>query len=307
MALGPRLDLRQSQSLVMTPQLQQAIKLLQLSNLELADFVDRELEQNPLLERDDSDGYRDATPDGVDRAEPVAERREDEGPRDSAELTGQDHLGGEGDQPLDTNFENVWESASAGPDEGGGGEGGEAFGTWSQKGGNFDGESSFEQTLAGATTLRQHLTDQMAMDIPDPRERLIAATLMDGLDDAGYFTGDLAQTADGLGCPLTQVEAVLAKLQRMDPAGIFARSLGECLALQLREKNRLDPAMQALLDNLPLLAARNVAQLLKVCGVDQEDLTDMVAEIKALNPKPALAFDHEPVQAVVPDILMRVD
>src|SRR3979411_1121585 len=82
------------------------------------------------------------------------------------------------------------------------------------------------------------------------------------------------------------VERVLARLQEFDPPGVFARDLPECLALQLRDRNRLDPAMRLLLDNLPLLAARNAPALLRICGVDAEDLAEMVAEIKSLDPRP---------------------
>ncbi|WP_145618759.1 RNA polymerase factor sigma-54 [Nitrospirillum bahiense] len=306
MALQQRLDLRQTQALVMTPQLQQAIKLLQLSNLELADYVDREMEQNPLLERDDGDRNRDPAPDGVDREEVVA-RGDDLPVRDTADLTSSDHMGSSSDAPLDTDFENVWTNSSAVDMAADAmGEGGEAFGNWSGRGGSFeDDENSFEQTLSGSVSLRDHLTEQITMDIADPLDRMVAFALMDYLDEAGYFTGDIAVVGDQLGCTESQVVSVLERLQRLDPVGIFARSLKECLALQLRELDRLDPCMQALLDNLPLLAARNVPALLKVCQVDAEDLADMVGEIKALNPKPALAFDHEPVQTVVPDIVMR--
>ncbi|QJE72000.1 RNA polymerase factor sigma-54 [Aerophototrophica crusticola] len=310
MALQQRLDIRQSQALVMTPQLQQAIKLLQLSNMELADYVERELEQNPLLERDDGDRWKDAAPDGVDREDPapVAETRV----RDTVDLATSDHIGAASDAPLDTDFENVYSSSSAsevgeltGSYADGGGE---AFGTWSAHSGSFeDGESSFEATLSEKPNLRDHLAEQVMMDILDPLDRMVAFMLVDQLDPAGYFTGDVGEIADDLGCLPERVEAVLGRLQRFDPPGIFARSLKECLALQLREKDRLDPCMQALLDNLPLLAARNLNQLLKVCGVDAEDLSDMVAEIKALNPKPALAFDSEPVQTLVPDITMRAN
>ncbi|ACJ00565.1 RNA polymerase factor sigma-54 [Rhodospirillum centenum] len=304
MALQQRLDLRQTQALVMTPQLQQAIKLLQLSNLELSEFVEREIEQNPLLERDDGERWRDAPPDGVDRPEPEAPVPEGR-TRDTVELAASDRIAPAADAPLDTDYENVWTNSSQ-ADIREAGDGGEAFGSWSARGGSFeDDEGSLEQTLTGRITLRDHLEQQIVMDMPDPLDRLVARALTDQLDEAGYLTADLAAVAEQLGCPAVRVEAVLARLQKLDPPGIFARSLKECLALQLRELDRLDPCMQALLDNLPLLAGRNIPALLKACQVDAEDLADMVAEIKALNPKPALAFDHAPVQTVVPDILMR--
>jgi RNA polymerase sigma-54 factor len=125
------------------------------------------------------------------------------------------------------------------------------------------------------------------------------------VDETGYVAGDLATVCEKLAAPTARVEKVLTILQSFEPSGVMARNLSECLAIQLREKNRLDPAMQALLDNLPLLARRDMIGLLKVCGVDAEDLADMVAEIRALTPKPGLAFGGEPVQPVVPDVYVR--
>ncbi|WP_119677348.1 RNA polymerase factor sigma-54 [Indioceanicola profundi] len=301
MALQQRLDLRQSQALVMTPQLQQAIKLLQLSNVELSEFVDRELEQNPLLERDDGERDRDPAASGVDREDPVPERVE-VSTRDTVELAASDRIASDGDSPLDTDYDNIYTNSSAVDQDGGG----EAFGTWSGRSGSFEDEDgTAADRLSDGLNLRDHLEEQITMDIPDRMDRMVAYALMDHLDEAGYFTGELPAIAEQLGCGEERVQGVLARMQRFDPSGIFARSLSECLAIQLRERDRLDPCMQALLQNLPLLAARNIPALLKVCQVDQEDLMDMVTEIKALNPKPALAFDHEPVQTVVPDILMR--
>ena len=303
MALSQRLDLRQSQTLVMTPQLQQAIKLLQLSNLELSDFIDREIEQNPLLEREEGgggeagDGFEPA-PDPLPDSVPP--------PRDTLDFTTSGTMPGAGDGPLDTDFENVWTNGSAA--ENGMGDG-ETLGQWSGSGGRsgFDeSDPNLEQTLSGDLTLRDHLVGQLNVDITRPADRLIGTALIDLLDETGYLTADLEELAAQFGCPPADVERVLALLQRFDPPGIFARSLKECLAIQLRELDRLDPAMAALLDNLDLLAARNMPALIKVCGVDADDITDMVAEIRKLNPKPALAFDHAPAQPVTPDILMRV-
>jgi RNA polymerase sigma-54 factor len=130
--------------------------------------------------------------------------------------------------------------------------------------------------------------------------------LIDMLDEAGYLDGDLDQVARVLGCGADRVEKTLARLQEFDPPGIFARNLAECLRLQLRDRDRLDPAMAILVDNLDLLARRELSALAELCGVDAEDLAEMVAEIKSLDPKPALAFDHAPAQPVIPDVIMRV-
>ncbi|CAK0750317.1 RNA polymerase sigma-54 factor 2 [uncultured Gammaproteobacteria bacterium] len=322
MALTQRLDLRQAQTLVMTPQLQQAIKLLQLSNLELSDFVDREIEQNPLLERDDGEGGFSGdggaaagggaegggeSGDGGDSVPSGDFQGEIDGmPRDTVDLTTSDRMATGDDAPLDADFSNVWSHGSVEENSAGGGD--EAFGQWSNRSGSMafeDGDANLEQTLSGETSLRDHLIGQLNCDLADPGDRLIGLTLIDHLDEAGYLIADLGAIAEQFGCPTARVEQVLARLQRFDPCGIFARSLAECLANQLREKNRLDPAMQALLANLHLLAARNLPALIKVCGVDAEDITEMVAEIRALNPKPALVFDHVLLQPITPDILMR--
>jgi RNA polymerase sigma-54 factor len=324
MALTQRLDLRQSQTLVMTPQLQQAIKLLQLSNLELSDFVDREIEQNPLLERDggDPDGGEGgdvegggAALDGVETggvelggpamdADGAVPSISDGRARDTVEMTSSETMGSAADAPLDTDFENVYGDDRFGDGSDGGAE---ILGAWNERGGRgFEDESSLEATLTEEKSLRDHLVEQLKIDLPDHGDQLIGLALIDALDEAGYLVGiDLEGLAGQLGCDMGRVERVLAAVQRFEPSGIFARSLKECLAIQLREKNRLDPAMQALLDHLELLAARNQAALLKICGVDAEDLADMVAEIRQLNPKPALAYDHTPAQLVTPDILMR--
>jgi len=309
MAVTQRLDLRQHQSLVMTPQLQQAIKLLQLSNLELAAYVEAELERNPLLERDESDGGDEgANSSGTDsdaEAEPV---RAD---ADTHDLTSADNLPSSNDAPLDTDFENVYDNSRAddglagadmGPYSGGAGGAGGAAGA----GGTFEGDDrGFEQQLSERTTLRQHLLDQLNLDLRDPAERIIALHLVEMLDDSGYMTGDLTALAERLGCDASTIEVVLGKLQRFDPPGVFARSLRECLALQLAERDRLDPAMATMLDNLPLVAKRDFAALRKLCGVDDDDLAEMITEIKALNPKPAEAYDFDVAEPIVPDIFIR--
>ena len=305
MALSQRLDLRQTQALVMTPQLQQAIKLLQLSNVELAEYVDHEIERNPLLERNDGDTDGGDT----DFAEPNGRAEPDAAVSPSVDVTGTDTLtrsetlGRDGDAPLDTDYENVW--SSEGPSEAGpGGEDGSSY--WNTSGGaGPDDLLGLDQTLSRDITLRDHLLGQVNVDLTNPGDRLIGAHLVDLLDEAGYLTGDVAAIAEQFGCRPARVEAVLAKVQRFDPPGVFARNLSECLALQLAELNRLDPAMQALLDNLELLAQRSYASLARICGIDMDDLSDMITEIRALNPKPALSFNHEVAQTVTPDIVMR--
>ena len=295
MTINQRLDLRQAQTLVMTPQLQQAIKLLQLSNQELSEYVEREIEQNPLLERDDGP-EPDVSLRTIDTFADGADAPAASSPDVSSEIALGSGMPDAGDSPVDASDANLYESA-------------EDYLPWRSTagGGDFDDDSrSLEETAAAKLpTLREHLFDQLSVDIEDPVDRMIGSHLIDLLDESGYLTGELQEVADQLGCPLDRVESTLKQVQRFDPAGVFARSLGECLAFQLTERNRFDPAMQMLVQRLDLLAKRDLGQLMKLCGVDAEDLKEMIAEIKTLNPKPGSAFDTSLAQPVIPDIIMR--
>lgn len=284
----------------MTPQLMQAIKLLQLSNLDLTAHVDAELERNPLLERaNESEG---------DGREPVHEEPQPE--PDATAQTG-DWLGEELETSrstiedrLDTSLENVF------PDEGGMRAPLADTPVPSEWAGvraaaRDDGDYNLEAFVSAEATLVGHLAEQMALVIADPRDQLIGRYLIDLVDETGYLTGELSDVATRLGASLAQVEAVLSVLQALDPAGVCARNLAECLTIQLKERNRFDPAMQALVGRLDLLAKRDLSALRKLCGVDEEDLYDMIAELRALDPKPGLAFGSSPVQPVIPDVFVR--
>jgi len=282
----------------MTPQLQQAIKMLQLSNIELSEFIEAEIEQNPLLER--SEGSPDDAPIAADSDGPP-------------EINGQatalpEQLASAGSGEVAGDAADHWQATAGDEGDGSLDRGGDLH-SWDARGGaggHDDDLPGLEQTAARPTTLREHLVEQIGADLPDLADRAVAFFLLDQLDEAGYLrAAELEGAAERLGCQPEDFNRVLARLQEFDPPGVFARDLRECLALQLRDRNRLDPAMQALLDNLPLLAVRNVTALLRVCGVDGEDLADMVAEIKTLDPRPGHAFDPPLAQPVVPDILMR--
>ncbi|MCW5729785.1 MAG: RNA polymerase factor sigma-54 [Alphaproteobacteria bacterium] len=302
MALTPRLDIRQSQTLVMTPQLQQAIKLLQMSNLELTAYIEQEIEKNPLLERSDGEIREEAPRAGAEERQPAGDEEPEPRP-----LNGEIASGTVTAEGLDTDYENIYAEDSAadraqdfvGPSE--------SYIRGSGGNSSFDdGEFGLEQTLAEGETLQQHLLQQLPLEIADPTGRLIGQQLIGLLDEAGYLPADaLDDVTQRMGAPREQVEQVLEKLQGFDPVGVFARDLTECLRLQLRERDRLDPAMQALLENLELVARRDIAGLCRACGVDQEDVVDMIAEIRALNPKPGLAFGSEVAQTLVPDVYVR--
>jgi RNA polymerase sigma-54 factor len=289
MAMGPRLDLRQSQSLVMTPQLQQAIRLLALSNLEVEAFLAEEIEKNPLLE-----AGRDETADA--EAPPVEERSGDnEALLDSSPGTA------ETDLDIDYTAETFHHDSAA---DGGPGMDGRLGLTGSEGGGSgYEDGPDFDSMAADAPNLRDHLLEQAGAVLSGDR-LLVAAHLIDQIDEAGYLTAPLLEIARRLEAPLSLVEDVVATIQSFDPTGVGARSLGECLALQAREADRYDPAMARLLDNLELLAEGRMTQLKRMCGVDDEDMADMIRELRNYDPKPGLRFGSATVETVTPDIFV---
>ena len=321
MALSQRLDLRQSQSLVMTPQLQQAIKLLQLSNRELSEFVEEELEKNPVLERDEGEksALLEANKDNMTAYDEMQASEAnnqistdgfgEEATDDTLARTSAETLPEQNDDPNDVDYENNWGSASSentvnadnfdqtNNDRPISGSGGNT---------NFDSNSfNIDETASDSKTLRQHLYEQLGIDFSNPKERIIGAHLIEMIDDTGYFLGKSSDLVDILGCSQLEIDDVLEKLQHFEPSGVFARNLSECLAFQLRDKNRLDPAMATLLDNLNLIAQHKINELKKVCNVDDEDMVDMITEIRALNPKPGLIYEQAIEQNIAPDVLMR--
>jgi RNA polymerase sigma-54 factor len=290
LALSARLEIRQGQGLVITPQLQQAIKLLQLSNLELEAYVDTELERNPLLQREE----REAEP------EPAAESS-------AASETSTDQVS---DSTAAAEMDARAEEVSPGEQATGDGEAADVGGgvDWSRagRGGGFDGElDGLEGALTRAKTLSEHLCDQVAVAGLAGPEGAAALVLIDAVDEGGYLRADLAETAERLGCDQAMLEGVLRVLQGFEPTGVFARDVRECLTLQLKDKNRFDPAMAALLDNLDVLARRDLPALRRLCGVDDEDLKEMIAELRALTPRPGASFGGEPTPPVVPDVFIR--
>lgn len=319
MGISAKLEMRQGQSLVMTPQLLQAIKLLQLSHTDLQAFVDAELERNPLLERTDGeDGGSSAAEhdsgigDVADRESPDANVGGfDEPPTqdwyDSELSTQRGNL----EEGLGTRLDNVFpdEIAVAARHEAspeailpitGGGAVGSGGST------SFDDDlPGLEETLSVEQSLHDILGEQLDVAITDPLSRLIGRHIIDAIDDAGYLSEPLEEMAERLGVSVTRLEGLLAVIHTFEPSGIGARNLTECLTIQLKDKNRFDPAMAALLANLPLLAKRDMAQLRKLCGVDEEDLSEMITEIRQLDPKPGRGFGGGAAQTVTPDVIIR--
>ena len=283
MALGPRLDIRQTQSLVLTPQLTQAIRLLQLSNLELEAVIAEEMAKNPLLEAsaEDESGGEAPAADAVEFGEEPAEPGADE------LMISAD---GTSDQPLDFDW-NI-----------------EALETDSftdvvvSSGGGEDGPD-FERMEYAADSLAEHLQNQLhgaSGQVGD-----LARAIAEMLDETGYLTVSVRDIAELTGAPVHVVEKALALVQDLEPAGVGARNLSECLALQAKAADRYDPAMARLIDNLDLLAKGRMGDLKRICGVDDEDLADMVRELRAYDPKPGCQFSAKGTETVTPDVFVR--
>ncbi len=287
MAMTPRLEMRQGQALVMTPQLQQAIKLLQLSKVELQEFVEGELERNPLLEREESSTEAKRPEDGGDAQQlefdsgmAPAEAALDVSVADIAPDLSANELAEAGAAPMQD-----WSKSSSGK--------------------SFDDMPGIEETLASDKTLAEHLDAQLTEAGLSPVERMIGGVLIDAVDDWGYMRADVLEIAHRIGASDADVLRVLQVMQGFEPTGVMARDIPECLTLQLKERGRFDPAMEALIANLDLLAKGHFERLMTLCGVDREDLSDMIAEVRALTPKPGAGFGGGAVQSVAPDVYVK--
>ncbi len=303
MGISAKLEMRQGQALVMTPQLLQAIKLLQLSHTDLHAFVDAELERNPLLERPEGD-------EGPFQSESPAEAAAGEEPVswDGGELAvSRETIEGELGTRLDNVFQDEAPQAArrdSAPEDalpimgrGATGSGGSS---------SFDDDlPGLEETLTVEEDLHEALGRQLDLACADPLERIIGRHIIDAIDDSGYLGEPLDEIGERLGVAPARLERLLALIQTFEPSGVGARDVAECLAIQLRERDRFDPAMEALVANLPLLAKRDLAALRRICGVDEEDLADMIAEIRSLDPKPGRAYGASAVETAVPDVIIR--
>ncbi|MDX6751109.1 RNA polymerase factor sigma-54 [Geminicoccaceae bacterium 1502E] len=272
MSLALRLDVRQSQSLVLTPQLQQAIRLLQLSNIELASVVERELSENPFLERAERSG--------------TAGRQERERP-----LSGAPALAPGGGDGAESGWSPPAQPAAAD----------QRLQVSRAAGGEQP--ASPDSYLAAPTSLAEHLARQLAGMALPPGVREAALALAASLDEDGYLREADDELAGQLGINRERVAAARAALLACEPAGLGARDLAQCLAAQLREQDRLDPMMQLLLDNLPLVARADLAGLQRACAAELEDVREMIAEIKRLDPRPGRSFTPLEPLAAIPDLL----
>jgi RNA polymerase sigma-54 factor len=303
MTVGLKQELRQSQQLVMTQQLQQSIKLLQLSAAELAEFIDQEIEKNPLLSREDAT----SSDEDAGRDDGVLSDREDDAEGDSIEAAAEFEADFSSDTPehresMSAASDDSWQDGADGS------YGGVESAGVRGSGNSYDPDGDdygIEQTLTEERSLRDHLLEQLQVDVADPVMRLIGAQLIDMIDDTGYLRDDMASLAETLGADITLIEHVIQLMQRFDPVGVFARSLEECLRIQLEEKGRMDEPMKAFLANMHLLAEGNLQGLRKLCGVDEEELQLILADVRSCNPRPASHFTHDVAEAVTPDVLVR--
>jgi len=299
MGLSANLSVKQGQSLVMTPQLMQAVKLLQMSNVELSAYVEGELEKNPLLEV--ADGANDPLAERDAASDDRHQQNETEESTFSSDGGDPQSVGVDDGEPFDADRQiattelldpSAFAMASPGLGE-----------TSSHPSAAGD-ALSFEAYTSNPTSLHEHLSQQLAIAIPAGHRRLIGEAIIGSLDQSGYLREPLEEIAARLGTDIAATESVLADIQTFDPSGVGARDLAECLAIQLRENDRFDPAMQIFVANLPLVAAKDVVTLSRLCGVDLQDIAEMATELKKLNPKPGNAFGDEPIQSLIPDVFV---
>lgn len=283
MALAPKLSTRQTQSLTMTPQLQQAIKLLQLSNIELSAFVEEQLEKNPLLERGTGDENRrgetaeavkDAKPDI--EATPAAAASDLDAPAHSLSDDGPADVGGSID-----------------------------FSRGASSGGSYSGDYDPMSNAAADISLSDHLREQFGHLALSAKDRLVADYLVGLVDEAGYLREETETLALSLGVSASRIASVITQLQRLEPTGVFARTLSECLGLQLADLGEYDEAYEALLANLDKLAKHDLKALTKLCGLPMDELKERVLRLRKLSPKPGLAFGGSSVSGVEPDVFVR--
>jgi RNA polymerase sigma-54 factor len=291
MALTQRLGQRQVQTITLTPQLQQAIKLLELSNQELQTYLAGVILENPLLSMEE--GEQDGFADGGDEAR--AEKPTAISADDLSVLR-------------DSDYENLWTndaSSDALP---------EALPSWEtvvslQTGYpvHLGALKGVEQLSTAPPSLREHLLSQVHADLDNPFDRLIAYHLIENIEESGYLTCPLEAIAEQLNCEVAYIEATLKRVQKFDPVGVFARTPVECIRLQLADRQELDPKTEHVLAHIDLFVEGQYDRLMKVCHLSQQDLSDIIYKIRHCDPKPGLRFDTSVLQAVIPDVIVYWD
>lgn len=289
MAVTPHLDLKQTQSLVMTPELRQAINLLQVSNLELNALIEKELEQNPFLEKEEDNSSLLPENDIPTIDDYDQSTESEESSTDTVACDNEfDDYGSDREGYDDNENQYDWQDYAVSKSR--------------RDDTDYD---YFEQRLADEKSLYRLLEEQISQKFSHPKEKAVAFNLIEHLDEAGYFRGDLTAIAKRLKISGKVAEQILKKMQDFEPSGIFARSLSECLKIQLKDKDRLDPVAEKVLDNLSLLGERKLSELKKICQISDEDLASVLSDIKALDPKPAAKYHHDLTSYIIPDVFVR--
>lgn len=293
MAISPRLEIKQSQSLLMTQQLRQAINLLQLNNLELNEFIETELERNPLLEREDehlnsfNDEEKQPSIDNIN-----TEQSSTSSPEEFMSDIGYDQTFddfGSDSEGYQTEINSDWYEYNKFKDHQ-----------------NIDDDFDFlQERISSSKSLYRHIEEQIEITFKSETDKIIAHILTEQLDAAGYFRGNTSEIAQQLKCSPQRINIILSKMQQFEPSGIFAKNLSECLKIQLQDINRYDPSIAILVENLPLLADGKIKELQKKCSASLEDIQSMILDIKSLNPKPAHGWDYDINPYIIPDVFVR--
>jgi len=280
MALEQRLTLRLQQRLVMTPALQMAIRLLQLNKLELEDVLQEEMVENPMLEeREDREEGIDATAEPAAEAAPEAEEVAPE------EVDSFDEIN------IEAYFQDYYDAQP---------------GTPSMR--EHRDELLLENTLADRPTMEEQLGWQLEMSHTTELEMKIGQAILGNLDGEGYLTASIEELQAMGDWSQEAVEAALARVQRLDPPGVAARDLRECLLLQLEHLEATDTLAYRIIDeHLDLLKARRHTDIARACGVRPAEVEAAVEVIQSLNPKPGVVFTTEPSRYIVPDVTVVKD
>lgn len=278
MQISQNLKLKQSQSLVMTPQLQQAIKLLQLNNLELTNLVNKELEENPFLENESIE-LEENNNDADDVTTDLTESYE----------TGESNT----DEAQCNDYENRWDTDTS-----------YEFSDRGSARESVDVSSVIEQTLSDSVTLKGILQSQADLEFESETNKKIAHILIDYIDENGWITQDIKEISDFSGFSDIEINKVLKIMQEFEPSGVFAKNLKECLKIQLKNINNLQINKEIIIDNLELLGSGNIKPLQKLTGLNENELKEEIKIIRSLNPKPGLKYSEDPENIFHPDVIV---
>ncbi len=281
MKINQQLKIKQNQSIVMTPQLQQAIKLLQLTNIELAEYVENAKLENPFIKEDLN--IKKIKTNDKKTFDVVENAKKNE---DTLKINSDLETNNSFDSHIS---ENAFEKNKTIKND-------------------FENKNTFlseviENTVSNNISLKEYLTNQIRLSF-EKKDQSLAISLIDYLHPSGWLIHQVEEIAEELRKPLEYIEEIIQKLQCLEPVGIFAKNLSECLKIQLQEKGILNNKYQILIDNLSLITKGKIKTLMKMCEIENDKIIQMVNVIKTLNPKPAENFNNEPLRISEPDIIV---